>query len=147
MKKKRAARNYDIERKNDTLKKLREGFEELKVVDPNKPVTKSALSKYTGVARETIRKYPEINDLFKEELDWNFKVDTIFGKKKIKTMNDVKRVIELYENELKTRDKKYEELVKRSTSLDMKIVQQDNEIRKLNKLLERYRKVAEDGGQ
>ena len=144
MRKRRSEREYDSERKARTLKVLREGFAELKRLYPDKPVTKYALSKHTGVARETIRKYPEINSLFEEEADLKCKVDTIFGKKKIKSLTDVKGVIVLYEKELKKREKKYADLIKVNTSLNMKIVQQDDEIRRLSNLLDRYRKAIKN---
>ena len=143
----RHEREYDAERKARTLKVLKEGFDELKRLYPDKPVTKYALSKHTGVARETIRKYAEINSLFEEENDWDYIIDTIAGKKKIKSLKDIKSVIAIYEKEIKKRERKYDELFKANTTLNLKIVQQEDEIRKLSKLLKRYRKVAENGGQ
>lgn len=135
--KKKKVRAYDVQRKEDTLKRLRDGFDELKSSHPNKAVTKYELSKHTGVARQTISKYSEIVELLDSQQEFR-------GTRSIKTKKDVKRLIDSTEMQLKEKDRKYEDLLKENTQLNLKIVRLTDEVSRLEGIIERYKKVIEN---
>lgn len=137
-------REYDTARKEATLEKLKAGFEELKSASPKKQVTKYALSKHTGVARQTISKYDEIVELLENQTDLECKVKTHDGIKAIKTKKDVRKVLNSASEKIKEQDEKYNELLKENTKLNLKIVQLNEENKRLNGIVERYKRVMEN---
>lgn len=141
MKKKRKPRDYDNIRKRNTLEKLRTGFKELKEANPQQPVTKYALSKNTGVARQTIAQYPEIVKLLEEENGPHFKAQTPDGIVIINTQEDIARLVAYYQESLKEKEEVNKKLVQLNSSLDLRIVQLSEENRRLNSKIERYERA------
>lgn len=137
-------RRYDEIRKKETFEKLLKGIEELKEINPNKPVTKYALSKYTGIARQTISKYAEITALLSLEQEYKYHINTPDGKRIVKNQEDIQKIVDSLVHQSKQKDKQYEKLFKENTTLNLKIVQQKDEINKLNNIIERYKKVIND---
>ena len=131
---KKAPREYDIQRKEETVRKLLEGFDELKELHPGKEITIYALSKYTGVARQTIAKNKQVMELLDTQ-------KTFKGAKGIKTRQDVKKLVDKTEKQLKEKDKKYEDLMRENTALNLKIVQLTDEINRLSVIIDRYERV------
>lgn len=124
---KREQRDYDKKRTEDTLRKLKIGFDELKSADPQKPITKYALSKHTGVAKQTIEKFPEITNLLAQEKGENVDA-TLDAEKRIKSL----------EKQLRDQGKENDKLLKATTTLNLKIVELEDENRRLKSIIERY---------
>lgn len=134
----RGQREYDEIRKKETLSKLRQGFAELKAAHPKTVVTKYQLSKYTGVAKQTINNYEEILKLLEEENKERYKFKTSMGDVIVDGKSGIKDLIKQFETELAKKDDKYKELFKANTQLSLQLVELQDENRKLKSVIERF---------
>lgn len=136
-----ARREYDIKRKKATLERLQKGFRQLKQQKAykNKPVTKYALSKHTGVAKQTIDNYPEIMELLRKEKERAWTVNTAEGPKIIHSIEDALRIIARIDREYLQLKSECEAAKKANTTLNLTIVRQASEIKRLTNILDKYR--------
>ena len=140
-------RTYDVERKEETIRKLKLGMQQLrrhKEHQEGKPITKYKLSKHTGVSIRTIGKYQEIIEILSKEKNPGILLKSaVIRVEKIYTMEEALSVInqltDLYNG---TKDK-YNDGLKKNTALNLENVRFKSQIvelnRQLNKVLEKNR--------
>lgn len=127
----RKRREYDIKRYNNTSKKLKNGFYNLKKREgKDKEITKYALSQHTGVAIRTIDNHEEILDMINKQKEFDVSFTPV-DVEKITTIDEAMLIIEeLNEiNENKTEELK--KLGRKNTNLNMKIVKLKKENRNI----------------
>lgn len=135
-------RAYDIERKQDTIKKLKQGLQQLKrhkEHQEGKPITKYKLSKHTGVSIRTINKYPEIIEVLNKEKNPGVLLkNAVVDVAKIYSMEEAVYVINqltaLY-NETKD---KYNDGLKKNTALNLENVRLKSQLTELTQQLNKY---------
>lgn len=135
-------RVYDIERKEETLKKLKVGIQQLrrhKEHQEGKPISKYKLSKHTGVSIRTIDKYPDIIDMLAKEKNPGIPLKSaVVNVEKIFTVEEAVLVInQLTDLYNETKDK-YNDGLKINTALNLENVRLKNQIAELTRQLNKY---------
>lgn len=137
----REEREYDTIRKQETLKKLEKGIRQLKqqVAYKKKPITKYALSKQTGVSPRTIDKYPKIIEVLEKEKNPGIELKTaVINTNKIYSIDEAISIIEQLTDLYNSTKDKYNEGLKINSSLNLKIVNLQDQVKELNRQLKKY---------
>jgi hypothetical protein len=141
----RNEREYDIIRKEETLKKLVNGIKILKDKKARKgdksPVTKYALIQYTGVANKTINKYPEVLAMLLEEQNPGVELKKLAIKTgKIRTLDEAVMLLNELNDMYNDAINKANEFGKLNSKLNYDIVKLKLQVKELSNEIKRYRK-------
>lgn len=145
---KRQEREYDAIRKQQTLEKLKTGIRQLKnrkEYRDGKAVTNYALSKHTGIAYNTIKKYPEIVRILEKEKNPGIPLKkAVVNVDKIYNIEEAILIIEQLTNLYNSTKEKYNEGLKINSSLNLQIVRLKDQVNELNRQINKYREKIKD---
>lgn len=136
----RAECAYDVQRRQETLKKLNLGFRQLKARKEykDKPVTAYALSKHTGIAYRTIKRYSEIVEKLEKEKNPGVMLKTaVVDTVRIKSIEEAVSVIDTLTKVYNETKDKYNEAVKKLSEANLRIVRLESEKKELELAIKR----------
>jgi len=135
-------RVYDIERKEETIRKLKLGLLQLrrhKEHQEGKPVSKYKLSKHTGVSIRTINNYPEIIDTLNKEKNLGVSLKSVVvNVGKIYTMEEAVLVINQLTSLYNEAKDNYNDGLKKNTAMNLENVRLKTQIAELTRQLNKY---------
>lgn len=122
---------YDEQRKKGTVDKLKTGIRELSRLKEHQTqeISKFELSKYTGVSRATINRYPEIVQMLQKV---NMKISESTVESSIDVNLDSIASLDEAKILIETMSESYNELASKHDKLKQVLTQKDLEIVKLN---------------
>lgn len=141
---KKNEREYDIIRKEETLKKLKYGIKKLKEKkarsDDKKPITKYALIKYTGVSNRTINKYPEVLEMLFKEQNPGIELKNLVVKTgKIRSLDEAIMLLTELNSMYNDAINKVNEFSNLNSKLNYDIVKLNLQVKELSDEIKRYR--------
>ncbi|MDY4696524.1 hypothetical protein ACTQV0_01690 [Selenomonas montiformis] len=145
LKRKRTPSQYDKARKEATLTKLRQGISLLKQGKyKNRPISIYALSKQTGIARQTIAKYTEIRDLIEKENNPGVPLKTaVVDVNKVYTLEQAVSIIDAITKAYNEAKDKYNACLKALADANLKATRLMVEKKELELVIERYEKNSD----